>query len=312
MLYHVNKETGETGPCGATKGKCPFGGADEHFTSDYAARLHYENLMSSGSLTAQKKDGRSIRGNWADLELYRSQIPDTSEVFVHPQGKIAFTNPYGRLIVMKAGKKASTSGSLDDLRAGRGAWKQVKAAHERLPSKEDYQSQYGGTPVVSVAGAKVPLAATLNEREQANVNAGYPKDSPYDPRKSEINGSFERKYDYRNPYSILPLGKRGNPFKLKEMKPGEKLRYWNDRNPDGTEKMDSTFEVWADDAGHYKAVVTYGTDVTKLGSTSAFSHDQSGARMGDKWTMIGAFRPQEDGAIVGNVPNVSMPIYTYK
>lgn len=47
MLYHVNKSTGEAGKCKAEKGKCPFGGADEHFTSPEAARSFYESNQHS-------------------------------------------------------------------------------------------------------------------------------------------------------------------------------------------------------------------------------------------------------------------------
>lgn len=163
MFYHVNKETGETGKCSAVKGKCPFGGSDEHFTSEDAARYYYEGLMNKGALAPQKKDGRSVRGAWADLEQYRKWIPDFSEVFVHPQGKIAFTTSrhHDRLTVFRNGKKASTSGTLADLRAGRGAWKQIKKSDERLLSNEEYEDQFKSNPTVSVNGKKVPLAKPL-------------------------------------------------------------------------------------------------------------------------------------------------------
>ena len=40
--YHVNRETGDVGPCHADKGRCPFGSLDEHFTTQKAARANYE------------------------------------------------------------------------------------------------------------------------------------------------------------------------------------------------------------------------------------------------------------------------------
>lgn len=44
-MYHVNPTTGDAGPCAALKGKCPFGGLDEHFTSIEGARAYYEKLQ---------------------------------------------------------------------------------------------------------------------------------------------------------------------------------------------------------------------------------------------------------------------------
>lgn len=41
MPYHVN-DKGEAGRCGATKGHCPFGDADEHYSSLEAARFAFE------------------------------------------------------------------------------------------------------------------------------------------------------------------------------------------------------------------------------------------------------------------------------
>lgn len=41
-LYHVNPETGNAGVCRAEKGRCRFGEADEHYTSEEAARGSYE------------------------------------------------------------------------------------------------------------------------------------------------------------------------------------------------------------------------------------------------------------------------------
>ncbi len=32
-MFRVNPTTGDAGPCRALSGKCPFGGANEHFTS---------------------------------------------------------------------------------------------------------------------------------------------------------------------------------------------------------------------------------------------------------------------------------------
>ncbi len=37
-IYHVNPETGNVGVCSAEKGNCPFGNAEDHYTSEEAAR----------------------------------------------------------------------------------------------------------------------------------------------------------------------------------------------------------------------------------------------------------------------------------
>lgn len=44
-LYHVNPETGESGRCSASNGKCPFGGLDDHFTSEEAATAAGESML---------------------------------------------------------------------------------------------------------------------------------------------------------------------------------------------------------------------------------------------------------------------------
>lgn len=317
MLYHVNKATGETGQCKATIRSCPLGGGDEHFTSEEGARAYYESTMAAGALAAQKKDGRSIRGDWPDLELYRSKIQDFSEVFIHPQGKIAFNSSRysDRLTVMKNGKSASTSGTLATMREGRGAWKQIKTPGTRLPSADEYSEAYSAKDAtVSVApGKRAPVRGLLTPTQQANVDAGYPKDSPYDPSSNVISqGAHSEPRYYHDTSAILPLAERGNPFKIGEMKIGDKLRFWNSKDAAGNERADSVFEVWSDGDGHYKAVVTYGKQIGKIGSKANFAHDQTQARMPGEWTLIGGFEPIEGGGIVGTVPNYAMPIYTYK
>lgn len=55
--YHVNAK-GEAGACSATKGKCPFGGEANHFTSAEAARAAYENdqeAVLAGAVTSLRK-----------------------------------------------------------------------------------------------------------------------------------------------------------------------------------------------------------------------------------------------------------------
>lgn len=44
--FHVNPETGEFGPCTATKRACPLTGEDNHFTREADAKAHAEKLLS--------------------------------------------------------------------------------------------------------------------------------------------------------------------------------------------------------------------------------------------------------------------------
>jgi hypothetical protein len=56
-LYHINSK-GEAGKCTAKKGGCPFGDAEQHYTSSEAAREAYEEKNEKAkkeSLTAWKR-----------------------------------------------------------------------------------------------------------------------------------------------------------------------------------------------------------------------------------------------------------------
>ncbi len=51
--YHINGK-GEAGRCSAQKGKCPFGGDLEHYSTPGDARRAYEKFMSTSSHEAWK------------------------------------------------------------------------------------------------------------------------------------------------------------------------------------------------------------------------------------------------------------------
>lgn len=51
--YHINKK-GEAGKCEAEKGKCPFGGDENHFTSLAAARTAFEASQTTTSLSLKE------------------------------------------------------------------------------------------------------------------------------------------------------------------------------------------------------------------------------------------------------------------
>lgn len=75
-MFHVNPETGDAGPCKATKGKCPFGGIEVHFTSVEAARAHYEKIQESKPTITGTSTGEPTVYEFreANLELAKKSI----------------------------------------------------------------------------------------------------------------------------------------------------------------------------------------------------------------------------------------------
>ncbi len=51
--YHINPATGEVGLCKASKGNCPFGGAENHYYSKALARQAYEEKMAPQSFSGK-------------------------------------------------------------------------------------------------------------------------------------------------------------------------------------------------------------------------------------------------------------------
>lgn len=318
-MFHVNTSTGEAGACSAKQGNCPFGGMNVHFTTVEAARESFEGSMKGNELKTVKKDGRSLRQNWPDLELYRGVIGRYDEVFVHPQGKIVIADgDTGVLKVLRNGAKASTSGTLDDLRDGRGNWKQVKYQTEELRTPEAYKLDYengdAGKP-----GASTPQAPP-SAKELANVSAGYPADSQLDASNTGVLQQNSRKSEWsmsergsRPGSAILTVNERANPHK--DMKTSEWLTGWNYKRSDGTEST-SAIEVWRGESSpgkfNYKLVATSGHTIEALGSSCGFFADQSGASMGGRWSLVGAFESREGGEAIGEIPDKKMPLYTYK
>jgi hypothetical protein len=324
-MFHVNPQTGEAGKCSAKQGKCPFGGMNVHFTTPEAARESFEKSMEGEQHKAVTKatsgvDGRKVRGTWADLEIYRSRIGSNDEVFVHTQGKIAIINgDTGRMSVFKNGTRASTSGTADDLRAGRGSWKLVKTRLQNLLSAEDYKRNFvdktsTSTVPTSPQSKTLSSAPIADPRAVANAIAGFPVNSQLDASKSgELQPVYEGSHSSYNRASILPVSEKANPHR--DFKTSQWLTGWNYTKKDGTKEV-STFEVWEgkSESGNkvYKAVTTSGDKINKLGSKSWFQHDQTQQNMGNEWTMIGAFKAEEGGEAIGEIPDRKIPIYTYK
>jgi hypothetical protein len=79
--YHVNIK-GEAGVCSATKGKCPFGNADAHFSSAEAARSFYETNQSAvvaGARKAVKKLNKDVSPP-RTMEAFHAGISSVPEV----------------------------------------------------------------------------------------------------------------------------------------------------------------------------------------------------------------------------------------
>lgn len=306
-MYHFNPKTGETGLCQAKRGKCPFGTLDAHFTSEEAARAAYESSManqvlvttSKASIAAVADPGRP-QGS-IDESLYGSIVKNTPdpEVYVHPQGKVfIYDRSTGVSRVYKNGIPAKTGGSIEDMRSGRGAWKPV-----------DVSQFKGGAPASNRA-----LQAQL-DKKKALADLGLPLNSPLDPTLANTfkEGQLQSG-DRWDPAPILPIENRLNPHK-----PGIEKHavqsYWGTHDAQRNLVEGPHFEVWKSESGKYRLVTTSYTDtIPALGSTEYFMHDQTRGRLwgGEKATLVGAFKAEPGGAMIGDVPNRSMPVATYK
>jgi hypothetical protein len=59
MKFHINPKTGEPGKCSAENGNCPFGSADEHYTSAEAARTAFEKSNETFSLSLKEMNAQA-------------------------------------------------------------------------------------------------------------------------------------------------------------------------------------------------------------------------------------------------------------
>lgn len=305
-MFHYNPSTGETGECSAKKGKCPFGSLDSHFTSEEAARAAYEASMAGELLpkTTKSTSTQAVapRALTADeLRFYEPILKDTTspEMYAHPQGKVFIhDSATGVSRIFKNGRAANSSGSIDDLRAGRGAWKPVDVS--------GYQSR-------TADADKIRDEA---ERRQALKAAGLPANSLLDPRKA---GNFTFYKSTRSSWdtsAILPIEERLNPHDPAIENHGVQS-YWKYTDRNGKTQW-PVFEVWKTADGRYRAVTTSSDSdaprVTELGTKTIFVHDQTGDGLwgGKTATCVGAFVAAPGGAVIGDVPSQKLPTSTYK
>lgn len=302
-MFHVNQETGEVGNCEAKKGGCPFGNLDAHYTTAEAARYAYEQTMADKAMGVSKKRPPVD----ADLSQYDKFISNMTspEVYVHPQGKvIIYDNTTDVMWVYKNGKPAKTSGTINDMRAGRGAWKQadISGLNPKSASKIDSKAEYEA------------------KRKAELMRLSLPADSQLDPLKpSPFTMNWRRNESHFSPQSasaILGDGLRLNPHES-NIEDNVVQDYWGNFKFDASGKKTlvsgPVFEVWKDmDSGRYRFVTTSGMSLTEMGSKGFFKHSQSWNRIGNRSEMVGAFEAQPGGAMIGDVPNKSATAYTYK
>ena len=110
--YHINKK-GEAGLCRATTGKCPFGGANVHYSSKEEARIGYEktkvnivipnvNLekkLDKAELLLIETSKKTLEGKLRDYFIALDSIKDKTNVeayYAIPEGNMdTYENAWG-------------------------------------------------------------------------------------------------------------------------------------------------------------------------------------------------------------------------
>lgn len=70
-LYHIN-EVGEPGRCTARLGKCPYGGAQDHYLDEQTAREAYE--LKHESFDKNTSKAKALALNTKELSLIESKL----------------------------------------------------------------------------------------------------------------------------------------------------------------------------------------------------------------------------------------------
>lgn len=74
--FHINMKDGTVGACGATKGKCPFGTDEQHFTSMVAAAKAYEETQKSETIVSLKKGKKTQPAALGEFEVPDNYLAD--------------------------------------------------------------------------------------------------------------------------------------------------------------------------------------------------------------------------------------------
>lgn len=93
--FHVNGNTGSPGRCSASKGRCPFGGENEHFGTQEEAAQHFEKEMQGQVLQKYTKDlymSTKLMNPPSDFVL--DKIAQTMPMATHPKVRKEWNDTY--------------------------------------------------------------------------------------------------------------------------------------------------------------------------------------------------------------------------
>ena len=157
--FHINAETGNVGSCKAEKGKCPFGGDENHFPSKEEARSAFEASVkvSESSPKKMRSDGFiQVVDKWGNVRWYNTDRQ------LHRDGDLpAFESPSGAKEWYQNGKRHRDNGPAIEYADGSKFWYQNDKRHRDgdLPAVEysngtkfwyqnDKRHRDGGLPAV--------------------------------------------------------------------------------------------------------------------------------------------------------------------
>lgn len=287
-VYHVTKR-GETRKCEAEAGNCPLGG--QHFDTNEEANAYRDGLMAGQT--------------YADVTKKSAKPKIPVETYRHPQGKVA-TVRNGILTVTKDGKLTKSSATIDKLRDGHGRW--VRDDSIAAPETQRPQGRPAPKLPKDSEGVKNPDKRELTPREKAIVQKGYPVNTKLDPSKSlELEDRPGRPTHMSR--AVLPTQTRFNPHTAGEG--NEYVEIWNKGGE--TSYLVVEGETRGGRKTHRMIAGWESEKDSAIGDTFPLEHDQTQARIGEgTWKIIGAFRGGTDRAATGEIPDRSIPLYTYK
>lgn len=157
MSFHVNT-AGNAGECRAQKGGCPFGSADEHFSTAEQAREHFEKNMAEKTIATQKPSAPrfKVRGSFEPGQIKVESLP--KEMRNHE----TITLPAGRYFI---GDPCYTAGKDDK------AWQDWCNTGD-FGSDEVFAATYNGLPVVGLHTAHGDGVYYDREGREYGVDAG--------------------------------------------------------------------------------------------------------------------------------------------
>lgn len=236
--------------CTAHVKACPLGLSDgEHIDAnsvqEFEAKL-YEKMSADGDVfsTADKNtDSVEARSN----QVAPVKREPTVERYVHPQGKVVEVDSQGNVTTYKDGKIATTSATVDKLRAGYGAWKRddapsgapldknraVRPTAKSSTSEKSNVGKSSATTAVSAESSKVLSAAekealvdsydqSVADRKQKRQELDRVMKSHvlYNSEHAEAEGRMSYVV-YSNGYRETKMGKNPDPKGYTSTKPSE-------------------------------------------------------------------------------------------